>query len=134
MQSDPIQADPMETEPMGLDPMDTGFAGTPEPPYYAVIFASQRREDANVSYAEAAQRMLELAAQQPGFLGVESARDTAGFGITVSYWESEEAILAWKRNAEHTAVRARGRLEWYEHFEVRVAKVERAYAGPRADR
>ncbi len=124
----------MELDPMGLDPMETGFAGTPEPPYYAVIFASQRRVDTDGSYAEAAQRMLELAAQQPGFLGVESARDAIGFGITVSYWDSEEAILAWKRNGEHTVVRARGRLDWYEHFEIRVAKVERAYAGPRADR
>ncbi len=131
-----METDPMQHDPTNLDPMDTGFAGTPEPPYYAVIFASQRRHDSDGDgdYAEAAQRMLELAAQQPGYLGVESARDAIGFVITVSYWESEEAIVAWKLNAEHAAVRARGRLEWYEHFEIRVAKVERAYAGPRADR
>jgi heme-degrading monooxygenase HmoA len=78
--------------------------------------------------------MVELASRQPGFLGVESARNAQGFGITVSYWESESAIAAWKRNADHEAVRKRGRLDWYEHFEIRIAKVERAYAGPRADR
>ena len=110
-----------------------GFAMTPEPPYYAVVFSSLRR-DGDHGYGATADRMVELAAQQPGFLGVESVRDASGFGITVSYWASEEAIRDWKRNAEHAAARHRGRNEWYEHFELRVAKVERAYAGPRADR
>jgi heme-degrading monooxygenase HmoA len=109
-------------------------AHTPDPPYYVVIFSSERNASDAVGYNEAAQRMVELAARQPGFLGVESARNAQGFGITVSYWESESAIAAWKRNADHEAVRKRGRLDWYEHFEVRIAKVERAYVGPRADR
>ncbi|HTA64358.1 MAG TPA: antibiotic biosynthesis monooxygenase [Xanthomonadaceae bacterium] len=110
------------------------FASTPEPPYYAVVFSSQRSDIDALGYYEASNRMIELAAQQPGFLGVETTRGVDGFGITVSYWESEEAIAAWKRDAEHTEVRKHGRLEWYEHFEIRVARVERAYAGPRADR
>ena len=115
--------------------MNAGFfATTPEPPYYAVIFASQRTGSDAAGYDAAAQRMVELAAQQPGFLGVESVRNADGFGMTVSYWESEAAIAAWKHDAEHTAVRQRGRLAWYEHFELRVAKIERAYSGPRADR
>jgi heme-degrading monooxygenase HmoA len=109
-------------------------AHTPSPPYYAVIFSSERNANDGAGYEEAAQRMVDLAARQPGFLGVESARDARGFGITVSYWESESAIAAWKHNADHEAVRKRGRLDWYEHFEMRIAKVERAYAGPRADR
>jgi len=111
----------------------TNFAATPEPPYYAVIFSSLRQGGDN-GYGETADRMVELASQQPGFLGVESLRGADGFGITVSYWESEDAIKNWKRNAEHSEARKRGRLEWYEHFELRIAKVERAYAGPRGDR
>jgi heme-degrading monooxygenase HmoA len=111
----------------------SNFAITPEPPYYAVIFSSLRQGEDN-DYGRTADRMVELAAEQPGFLGVESLRGADGFGITVSYWESEEAIKNWKRHAEHTAARERGRKEWYEHFELRVAKVERAYAGPRGDR
>ena len=110
------------------------FAATPEPPYYAVIFSSQRNDADLAEYAEASVRMVELAAQQPGFLGVESVRGADGFGMTVSYWDSEEAIAAWKHHAEHAETRDRGRLAWYEHFEIRVAKVERAYAGPRAER
>ena len=109
------------------------FAMTPEPPYYAVIFASQRREGDH-GYGATADRMVELAAQQPGFLGVETVRGADGFGITVSYWDSEESIRAWKRHAEHAAARDRGRKEWYEHFELRIARVERAYSGPRGDR
>ena len=74
--------------------------------------------------------MVDLAAQQPGYLGVESVRGADGLGITVSYWRDEAAILAWRRHAEHTLARERGRQQWYEHFELRVAKVERAYGGP----
>ena len=106
------------------------FASLPEPPYYAVIFSSQRNAADEAGYAAAAQRMLELAAQQPGFLGAESARGADGFGITVSYWASERDISAWKHQAEHAATRAHGRRHWYEHFELRVAKVERAYGKP----
>ena len=107
-----------------------GFAKTPQPPYYAVIFTSQRNGRGEADYAAAAERMFELAMQQPGCLGAESARTAGGFGITVAYFDSEENILRWRNHAEHAATRARGKREWYEHFEVRVAKVERAYNGP----
>lgn len=104
----------------------TGFATTPKPPYYAVIFSSQRTAGDN-GYGAAAERMAELVAQQPGFLGMESTRGQDGFGITVAYFESEEAIRAWKHNLEHSAAREKGREVWYAHYELRVAKVERAY-------
>lgn len=79
-----------------------------------------------------AERMVELAAQQPGFLGVESVRGTDGFGITVSYWSSAEAISAWKADVEHLVAQEMGKRAWYEHYELRVAKVERAYGKPAA--
>ena len=112
---------------------DSGFASLPKPPYYAVIFSSKRREGDH-GYAATAQRMEQLVALQPGFLGVESTRGVDGFGITVAYFDSEEAIANWRDNAEHAAARERGRNEWYEHFELRVARVERAYGGPRGPR
>ena len=102
------------------------FAHTPEPPYYAVIFTSQRTAGDD-GYAETADRMVELAAQQRGFLGVESVRGSDSLGITVSYWVSEEAIAAWKAHAEHSMARQKGRTHWYAGFALRVAKVERAY-------
>ena len=107
--------------------MSGPFARLPQPPYYAVVFSSQRNADDDAGYGEAAARMVELAARQPGFLGVESSRDADGFGITVSYWTDEAAIQAWKRQADHATTRAYGRTHWYEHFELRVARVERAY-------
>ncbi|WP_443693911.1 antibiotic biosynthesis monooxygenase family protein [Pseudomonas sp.] len=102
------------------------IAHTPAPPYYAVIFSSLRTADDH-GYGEAATRMLELAREQPGCLGVESARED-GVGITVSYWRNEADILAWKQQAEHRAVREQGRSTWYSAFHTRVCKVERAYA------
>ena len=100
------------------------FANTPKPPYYAVIFTSHRTDGDN-GYGEMAARMAELAAQQPGYLGMESARE--GLGITVSYWESLEAIRNWKQNAEHQEARRLGHQQWYSSFRVRIAKVEREY-------
>ncbi len=101
---------------------------TPEPPYYAVIFTNQRTAEDDTGYGETAARMEALAATMPGYLGIESARDEAGFAVTVSYWETEEAIANWKRNTEHLEARNKGRSDWYKDYTVRVAKVERAYA------
>jgi len=103
------------------------FADTPSPPYYAVIFTSRSSEEAGDDYAKTAARMAELAGGQPGFLGIESTRGEDGVGITVSYWESLEAISAWKRNEEHQAAQKTGRETWYDRYELRIAKVERAY-------
>jgi heme-degrading monooxygenase HmoA len=108
------------------------FAATFEPPYYAVIFTSRRTPGDDEGYGSTAGRMLELASQIPGYLGIESAREGDGFGITVSYWSSEVAIAAWKAQLDHRAAQARGKARWYEHYQLRVAKVERAYSGPRA--
>ncbi len=105
----------------------------PEPPYYAVIFSS-RRSGTDEEYAAMSERMVALAAQQPGFLGVESARDANGFGITVSYWRTAEEITAWRAHAEHTDAREQGRASWYSQYDVRIAKVERAYSWERAEK
>ena len=109
--------------------MPAGFAATPEPPYFAVIFTS-RRTESDDGYAAMAIAMFELAAKQPGFLGVESARAADGLGITVAYFEDEAAIRAWKRNAQHLAAQSKGKADWYSHYQVRIAKVERWYLGP----
>lgn len=106
-----------------------GFAATPEPPYYAVIFTSTRT-GVDEGYGAVAERMVALASRQPGFLGVESTRGADGLGITVSYWTSLEAIAAWKAQGEHRVAQANGHNKWYQHFETRVARVERAYGGP----
>ena len=106
---------------------DAKLATTPQPPYYAVIFSSVRTAQDDQGYAAAADRMVQLASEQPGYLGVDSVRDATGVGITVSYWSSEASIAAWRRHAEHTIVREQGRKSWYVEYELRVAKVERAY-------
>ncbi|HEX7554042.1 MAG TPA: antibiotic biosynthesis monooxygenase [Geothrix sp.] len=106
------------------------IAGTPEPPYFAVIFSSQRTEGDH-GYGAMAERMLELAARQPGFLGVESVRDATGFGLTVSYWRDEAAIAAWKAEGEHAVAQRLGREHWYAAFRLRTCRVEREYGvGP----
>ena len=109
--------------------MTERFAKTPEPPYYAVIFTNQLAAD-NAGYDEMGQRMFDLALEQPGCYGAESTRDADGIGITVSYWKDEASIAAWKSDSRHLVAQKLGIERWYDHFELRVALVERAYAGP----
>ena len=101
------------------------IAQTPAPPYYAVIFTSLRTHQEQ-GYAEMAGLMQETAQKQPGYLGMESARD--GLGITVSYWQTPEAIRAWKAETTHKLAQKYGRERWYETYKVRVCLVERDYS------
>jgi len=94
-------------------------------PYYAVIFTSQRTTTDSVGYAATAERMLELAVAQPGYLGVEDTRDDAGFGITISYWQDLDSIRSWRQQSEHLVAQQHGRDIWYEWFRLRVCRVER---------
>lgn len=107
------------------------LAGTPRPPYYAVIFTSRRTDADGEGYDATAARMVDLAAQQPGFLGVESTRGADGVGITVSYWANLDAVHAWGRDAEHLVAQAGGRERWYDAYRLRIARVEaeRAHFG-----
>lgn len=98
-------------------------APTPQPPYFAVIFTSIRTDNDN-GYTETAKQLLELASSQPGFLGFENARQE--IGISVSYWASLEAIVAWKENSIHQHAQNRAK-DWYQTFRVRVCHVEREY-------
>ncbi len=100
------------------------IAQTPSPPYYAVIFTSLRTE-LDGGYDDMAERMAELASQQPGFLGLESVRD--GLGISVSYWSDLLSIRNWKENLEHREAQRLGRERWYASFRLRIARVERDY-------
>jgi heme-degrading monooxygenase HmoA len=102
------------------------IAKTPEPPYFSVIFTSVRTEGDN-GYDPMAAAMVELAAKQSGFLGVESVRDESGLGITVSYWESLESIRNWRDHAAHQVAQNRGKSDWYSRYGLRVCKVERDY-------
>ncbi|MBS0354500.1 MAG: antibiotic biosynthesis monooxygenase [Proteobacteria bacterium] len=99
------------------------IATTPKPPYYAVIFTSFLHDEAD-GYAEAAQYALSLAMKQPGFLGYEGVR--AGMGISVSYWDSLEAIRAWKEHPEHRLLQQKEQL-WFRESKIRICKVERDY-------
>ena len=100
------------------------IAKTPQPPYYAVIFTSTLTL-VEKGYSEMANKMVELAKLQPGFLGVESVREE--IGITVSYWKNLESIKIWKENMEHSVAQKKGKDIWYKNYKVRIAKVERDY-------
>jgi len=105
------------------------IAATPPAPYYAVIFTSLRTEG-DKGYGDMSDRMMELADQQSGFLGVESAREDVG--ITVSYWQDLASIKAWKAHAEHLIAQQTGRSDWYTQYKTRIAKVERDYGFDKA--
>jgi heme-degrading monooxygenase HmoA len=101
------------------------IAQTPKTPYYAVIFTSVRTNKDEKEYTKMAELMLNLAKQQPGFLGEESARNTVG--ITVSYWKDLESIKAWKQQTDHKLAQQKGRTDWYKQYKTRICKVERDY-------
>lgn len=103
---------------------------SPKAPYYAVIFTSEQTAD-TAGYETMAARMVELAAAQPGFLGIESAR--SGLGITVSYWRDLASIAQWRQHAEHLVAQQLGRERWYERFSLRIARVEREWSFARHD-
>nr|WP_198141020.1 antibiotic biosynthesis monooxygenase [Polaromonas sp. JS666] len=105
------------------------IAATPPAPYYAVIFTSLRAEG-DKGYGDMSDRMMELAVQQSGFLGAESAREDVG--ITVSYWQDLASIKAWKAHAEHLIAQQTGRSDWYTQYKTRIAKVERDYGFDKA--
>ncbi len=101
------------------------LAETPEPPYYAVIFTSQQTDDLE-GYGAMAEKMVVLAAEQPGYLGFESARE--GIGIAISYWRDLESIRNWKAQLEHQEAQSLGRERWYSGYTTRIARVERQYS------
>ena len=103
------------------------LAKTPAPPYYVAIFSSRRSADDGAGYNNMAERMVQIASRQPGFLGIESVRQSDGLGITVSYWETAEAIRHWHEHAQHRLAQELGYARWYDSFELRIARVERAY-------
>jgi heme-degrading monooxygenase HmoA len=109
----------------------TELAPTPQPPYTAVIFTSIRTDDDGKGYGDMTERMNALAAEQPGYLGIESAREV--LGITVSYWRSSQDARAWKAIAEHQLAQQLGRSRWYRTYRVRVATVERDYGPAQRD-
>jgi heme-degrading monooxygenase HmoA len=113
---------------MSLDAQ--GLARTPKPPYYAVVFTSIRSDAYDDGYATTSTEMARLAAVQSGYLGIESARDQGGLGITVSYWETLESIRAWKNQVDHLVAQRLGREKWYRAYALRICKVERAYDFP----
>ncbi|SFR37580.1 Heme-degrading monooxygenase HmoA [Robiginitalea myxolifaciens] len=102
-------------------------------PYYAVIFTSKRTQADPEGYGQMAEQMMELAARQPGYLGVDHARED--IGITISYWDSLQAISNWKQQEDHLQAQRLGRERWYEHFTLRICRVEREYGfnGPESD-
>ena len=100
------------------------ISNTPQPPYYAVIFTSERTEE-DSGYSNMSDRMIELAKEQNGFLGIESAREEVG--ITVSYWKDLDTIKKWKMNAEHIIAQETGKTVWYKNYKTRICLVERDY-------
>ncbi|MFQ5439111.1 MAG: antibiotic biosynthesis monooxygenase family protein [Paracoccaceae bacterium] len=105
------------------------FASLYELPYYAAIFTSLRHGD-DAGYSETALNLEKRAATLPGFLGIESARDETGFGISVSYWTDEAALKSWKSDAEHMLAQKLGKTRWYTRYSLRIAVVGRNHEGP----
>ena len=115
------------TSPQSPSPV---LVRTPEPPYWVVIFASRLSSD-SAGYGAMAERMDALCRASEGFLGLDAARGPDGTGITVCYWRSEADIARWKADVEHREAQRLGHARFYDDFELRIARVERAYGKER---
>ncbi len=104
------------------------IATTPKPPYIAVIFTNIYKPETGDGYSQTADAMVELAAKQDGYLGIESVRDKEGTGITVSYWRDEDSIKKWKAVGAHQAAQKAGKKKWYKAYTTRIATVSRDYS------
>lgn len=100
------------------------FANTPKPPYYAVIFTSELNEGDN-GYNNMSDKIEALVKEQPGYLGMESARNE--LGITVCYWKDIDSIKNWSENIDHKEAKQKGKAMWYANYKVRISKVELEY-------
>ena len=112
----------MDTDEQDMQVPAPSKAGWPER-YFTVIFTAQRTLSNEDMYSLTSKRMVELAQQQQGFLGLESVRGEDGIGITVSYWRDRESIRGWRINMEHLAAQQMGRQEFYSWYHIRVAEV-----------
>ena len=110
--------------------MDVNFPNLPEPPYTVVIFSNQHSGEDDVGYEKMAQRMVELAQQQPGYLGMFSTRNGQGFGVTVSFWKDRESASAWKSVASHRGAQELGKQKWYAKYRLQIAEVSESRDGP----
>jgi len=108
----------------------TFISPTPKPPYYAVVFTSINADVDQSEHIAVNARMMELASRYDGYLGLESARNSEGHGITVSYWRDLESIAKWSRDPEHIVAKRKGQEIWYSHYMLRICKVEREYGRP----
>lgn len=113
---------------MTIELKDRRLSNAPPPPYVAVIFTSIQEDGPLDGYGQTAMDMVRLAAEQDGYIGYESARDEDGTGITISYWQDDNSIRNWKRQADHMAAQKAGREKWYRTFVTRIARVERHYS------
>jgi len=97
----------------------------------AVLFISERTGDDAAGYAKAAAAMDALAAEQPGYRGVDHVGDAQGLAITISYWADEASAVAWRKHPEHAATREAGRGRWYRWYRLHVATIGRSYGWER---
>jgi heme-degrading monooxygenase HmoA len=105
--------------------MADAFNSLPDPPYFSVIFTSRHSPGNLNEYAAVADRMQQLAIQQPGFLGMTTLRGADGVGITVSYWSDAESIANWRKHAEHQIAQQQGRDVFYDAYRIEICRVER---------
>lgn len=103
------------------------LAETPRPPYYFLSFTSKLSDVDIAAYSKLGNEIEELAKLQTGFLGVESVKNSDGFGITISYWDTKDNIKSWKLNAEHLVAQKLGKNKFYDYYHVRIGVVERDY-------
>ena len=101
---------------------------------FLVVFRNRKRADIDArAYAADAELMETMAREQPGFISFKSYVSDDGEVVALSEWDDENAALAWRRVAEHSAAQSRGRSEFYEDYTLFACMHPRVHRFSRKD-
>jgi len=95
----------------------------------AVIFEVWPKADHKQDYLDTAQGLKARLEAAPGFISIERFESLVESGkiLSLSFFESEEAVAAWRNTLEHRKAQVQGRRVYFENYRLRIASVQRDY-------
>ena len=102
---------------------------------YAVIFEVYPSESGKSKYLDIASELRKFLLDRPGFISIERFQSFSEEGkiLSLSFWEDEESIEAWRNLLEHRNAQQLGKDKLFNSYRIRVAEVVRDYTNDNRD-